>query len=132
MPIAKAITRRPHGSLAHIAFLRQLQQHPSTPIALQLAFDRHPGTKSTALAASYLFHCQRRLQSTTQRPGKNNAESAEDEVSQPPPPPRQTLTRVLLRGLLASFRSLGAPFQPGNLKKLYRDSPEELVLALVT
>ena len=44
--------------------------------------------------------------------------------------PRQTLRQALLRGLWASFRSLGAPFRGENIRKLYRQNPGELVLAL--
>lgn len=120
--------------LAHAQFLRQLPRHPSlTPAALQLAL-RQPRSASFLAAAARLNNCrcQLRHQSTAGTPGNPNYRRLGDDGSKPPPPPpsKQTLTRVLLRGLWASFRSLGAPFRMATLRRLYRENPIELVLAL--
>ncbi|TPX15717.1 uncharacterized protein E0L32_000051 [Thyridium curvatum] len=48
----------------------------------------------------------------------------------PPPPPRPSFGRLLLRVVGGSFRNLFSAFRGRNLKTLYRQNPEELVLAL--
>jgi hypothetical protein len=129
MVVARAAIRLPPGSPGHFQLPRQLPRNPSSAIALQLAL-RHSKTGS-CVAISVRVQCldQRRFQSTARKPGNRNPKRPGEKSSEPPPP-RETLTRVLARGLYASFRSLGAPFRIETLRKLYRQNPLELVIAL--
>lgn len=139
MSAVRASIGRPRQQLPMYRALQQLQlqgpRHPAllSVAAIQLAL-RHPTPGS--LGQGQCLHQQRRFQSTTpRRPGKGKGKGHPDDNGagagkEPPPPPPETLTRVLLRGLWASFRSLGAPFRVENLRKLYRQNPGELIMAL--
>lgn len=135
MSAVRASIRRPAGSPRHQLLFRALQplqlqgpRQPALPVdATQLAL-RHPTPGSPSQGQCLQ---QRRFQSTTPpRPGKGKGRPGDDSAANEPPPPSETLTRVLLRGLWASFRSLGAPFRVENLRKLYRQNPGELIMAL--
>ncbi|KAK1754552.1 hypothetical protein QBC47DRAFT_220416 [Echria macrotheca] len=114
--------------------LRRLPRNLVVSVALRLAL--HPtGSATSVLSAlsettTSRCQCHRRFQSTTGGPRNPNRPRSDKEDDGSAPPPRQTLTRVLLRGLWASFRSLGAPFRIENIRRVYKQSPGELVFAL--
>jgi hypothetical protein len=125
MSLTRVSIRPPSGYFA------QFQRHRlalRSPLVLAIRWAVHEPSKG--VLAVITARCQSlalvRFQSTTNRPGSRSQKDPDGDE----PPPRQTLTRVLLRALWASFQSLGAPFRPGTIRKLYRQNPVELVLAL--
>ncbi len=131
MSAARLAIRRPTGSRVIPQQLLRALRHKLLPLPVALRLSLHQlQTESHALSALQECQCQRRFQSTTSNSQKPNSDGKDGRNAKSPPPPRQTLTRVLIRALWASFRSLGAPFRGGTLRKLYRDHPEDLVVAL--
>ena len=72
-----------------------------------------------ALAILQLLHKRRESSSS----GKNATEQ------QPPLPPSKLIFRAIRQGL--SFRPLLQAFRGQNLRTLFRQSPEELVIAII-
>ncbi|KAK0719677.1 hypothetical protein B0H67DRAFT_485860 [Lasiosphaeris hirsuta] len=146
-------TRRPPGSLGHLTPRphRVVPRHPFLHLALAIRClslsQASPGPRGGVGGGSAFVPWIRPLlpsqaplcQQCRQHRSFQITASARSEVTnksdgssqQQPHEPRQTVRGVLLRALWASFRSLGAPFQGRTLRKLYRQNPDELVLALV-
>ncbi|KAI1293959.1 TPR domain-containing protein [Xylaria venustula] len=76
-------------------------------------------------ALAILQFLQKRRQSSPA--GKNAGKNAGEQI--PPMPPSQLLFRALRQGL--SFRPLFSAFRGQNLRTLFRQSPEELVIAII-
>ncbi|KAI0102781.1 TPR domain-containing protein [Nemania sp. FL0031] len=70
------------------------------------------------------FLQQRRNSSSTPKPTPKNANE-----STPPMPPSKLIFRALRQGL--SFKPLLSAFRGQNLRTLFRQSPEELVIAII-
>ncbi|KAK1468920.1 TPR domain-containing protein [Colletotrichum melonis] len=95
---------------------------------------RSPGTSTAALRAStprnasnVCSHTQLRHQSTS-NPSYNGSKRNNASSPPPPPPPPPPSASQLLRAI--SFRSLLTSLTPRGIKRMFRESPEELVLAL--
>jgi len=129
MAAATSALRLPVGPLRQFQLHQQILRNPPSAIALQLALRHHKISSHVAISVRDQCLEQRRFQSTTGKPGNRNPKRPGDKGSEPPPPP-ESITRVLMRALYASFRSLGAPFRIETMRKLYRQNPMELVIAL--
>ncbi|KAI1762013.1 TPR domain-containing protein [Hypoxylon sp. FL1150] len=95
----------------HSISLRQRIQFPAT----RLVRARAPNTKTTICSSL---------------PQRRPLSSERDvNVSKPPLPPSKLLLRALRQGL--SFRPIARAFRGQSLRSLFRQSPEELVLAII-
>ncbi|KAF4809706.1 hypothetical protein CGCSCA5_v011137 [Colletotrichum siamense] len=86
------------------------------------ATTRARGPSSTLYA---LRNIQSRQNSTAKTPPSNVNKKNTDPKSPPPPPPIRSLWRLM------SFRNLMSALTPRGMKKLFKESPEELTLALL-
>ncbi|KAK2065196.1 TPR domain-containing protein [Colletotrichum caudatum] len=82
------------------------------------------GADTLSRAATLCRHNQLRQQSTSK--SAYNGPKKSNPPAPPPPPPSQT--RQLWRAI--SFRSLLTSMKPQGMKKMFKESPEELILAL--
>jgi hypothetical protein len=129
MAAARMALRLPPKALSRFQLPRRLLQSSSSPIAIQWAL--HHSKAGSCLAISLRVQCldQHRFQSTTSKPGNGNAKRPGHKGTNPPPK-IEPFGRLMGRALYASLRSLGAPFRIETMKKLYRQNPIELVIAL--
>ncbi|KAF6833895.1 TPR domain-containing protein [Colletotrichum musicola] len=67
-------------------------------------------------------------QNSTAQPQRKAQSDGSKKYNQPPPP-QPSLAKALWRSL--SIRSLASALTPTGMKRLFRESPEELVLALI-
>jgi hypothetical protein len=118
MSVSRATMRWPANGLSQT---RCLHQAPVTRTqscrSMRSASVRHQEKDALAM----LQFLQKRRQSSST--GKNVNEQ------KPPMPPSKLILRALRQG--ASFRPLFNAFRGQNLRTLFRQSPEELVIALL-
>ncbi|KXH51754.1 TPR domain-containing protein [Colletotrichum simmondsii] len=99
--------------------LRQIASSPGTPTTALRAST--PRNASNVCSRTQLRH------QCTSNPSYNGSKKNEASSPSPPPPPPPSASQ-LLRAI--SFRSLLASLTPRGIKRMFRESPEELVLAL--
>ncbi|KAK3327815.1 hypothetical protein B0T19DRAFT_400633 [Cercophora scortea] len=136
MCAARMATARPPGSLRHLARLAPPQCSSQSPLLLRFEVaKRHralDGTESlTIIAGGSSRQC--RFQSTTSSGRRDKHSYNEDPTQDPnaPPPPRPSMARLIFKALWDSFKHPASAFRGQSLKKLFQQSPEELVLAIV-
>ncbi|KAI0972292.1 TPR domain-containing protein [Xylaria arbuscula] len=120
MPPCRASVRWPINGLSQT---RCLHQAPVTRTPICMRSESARRQERDALAV--LQFLQKRRQSSPA--GKNAGKNADEQI--PPMPPSQLLFRALRQGL--SFRPLFSAFRGQNLRTLFRQSPEELVIAII-
>ncbi|KAI1364917.1 TPR domain-containing protein [Xylaria arbuscula] len=116
MPVCRAPVRLPVGSLYQAQRLHQAAAARSQ-ICMRAANVR----RQERVACAVLQLLPKRRQSSSS--GKNTTEQ------QPPLPPSKLIFRAMRQGL--SFRPLLNAFRGRNLRNLFRQSPEELVIAIL-
>lgn len=118
MSSCRAAIRRPIAGLSQIRCLHQIPV-TRTQLCNSRGLANLRSQERDALALLQLL--QKRRQSTSS--GKKATEQ------QPPMPPSKLILRALRQGL--SFRPLFNAFRGQSLRALFRQSPEELIIALV-
>ncbi|KAJ2992333.1 hypothetical protein NUW58_g524 [Xylaria curta] len=118
MSTCRATTKWPLSGLSHA---RYLHQAPAARFRLCSSVRSAAVRRQEKDALAILQFLQRRQQSSST--GKNASEQ------QPPMPPSKLILRALRQGL--SFRPLFSAFRGQNLRNLFRQSPEELVIAII-
>ncbi|KAI8950649.1 TPR domain-containing protein [Xylaria longipes] len=118
MSACRAAARRPLNGLSQIRCLHQAPAARSqTCISMRSAIARRHEKDALAI----LQFLQKRHQSSST--DKNASKQ------KPPMPPSKLILRALRQGL--SFRPLFRAFRSQNLRTLFRQSPEELVIAIL-
>ncbi|KAK3684879.1 hypothetical protein B0T22DRAFT_499980 [Podospora appendiculata] len=132
-------TARPPGSLRQLACLAPLRcssssSSSSSPLLLRFEVAKRQraldGSDSLIIIAGGSRQC--RFQSMSS--GRRDKHSYNEDPSRDPkapPPPRPSIARLIFTALWDSFKHPASAFRGQTLKKLFQQSPEELVLAIV-
>ncbi|KAI0206121.1 TPR domain-containing protein [Astrocystis sublimbata] len=124
MSACRAAARRPLSGFSHTPCLRQASAATTCPRSISTRAASARRQEEHAIAF-YQF-LQKRRQSSSTPPEKNASNASEQK---PPMPPSKLILRALRQGL--TFRPLFSAFRGQNLRNLFRQSPEELVIAIL-